>query len=244
MDTAAYHSLRNLQDSHWWFVGRRTIIRDLINRFVNPPSDARILEAGCGYGGNLRMLGQFGTLDAFEFDAEARVYASRLLSREVAYGFLPERVGFEGEGFDLIAMLDVLEHIEDDHNSLVALKERLKSRGSILLTVPALPWLWSRHDEIHHHKRRYTKAGLERLLNDAGFEVTSIGYFNTILFPLALIQRLGWRLTGGQSNADEMPPRFLNTILTGILSLEKWLIGRIGFPIGLSVYAVASVRDN
>jgi len=240
MDAIAYRSLRELQDNHWWFVGRRRIITQLIHRFVQPRPRASILEAGCGYGGNLPMLGQFGDLDAFEFDDDARAHASELAMRPVAYGFLPDRVGFEDKRFDLIAMLDVLEHIEDDSNSLGALRERLASRGAILLTVPALPWLWSEHDELHHHKRRYTKASLERVLREAGFKPLSIGYFNSFLFPIALVQRMVSRITNGRHRADTMPPKVLNAILTNIFAFERYLIGRVRFPIGLSLYAVAS----
>lgn len=239
MDAIAYRSLRDLQDRHWWFVGRRTIITRLIRRFVQLPQRPRVLEAGCGYGGNLRMLEQFGDLDAFEFEDQARAYASTLVTRPVAYGFLPDQVGFAGVGFDLIAMLDVLEHIEDDHGSLRALRERLTDDGSLVLTVPALPWLWSKHDEIHHHKRRYTKAGLEHVLREAGFEAVAVGYFNTLLFPLALIQRLVSRLAGGRHRTDEMPPQILNGVLSKIFAFESHVIGRVRLPIGLSLYAIA-----
>lgn len=239
MDAIAYRSLRDLQDRHWWFIGRLSIVSGLIRRFAHLPHRSRILEAGCGYGGNLRMLGQFGDLYAFELEDQARAYASSRVTRPVAYGFLPDKVGFEGESFDLVAMLDVLEHIDDDLGSLRALRARLTEGGALMLTVPALPWLWSEHDEIHHHKRRYTKAGLRRILREAGFEPVTIGYFNTLLFPLALMQRLALRLTGGRHRADEMPPTFLNGVLGKVFAFERYLVGRIPLPIGLSLYAIA-----
>jgi SAM-dependent methyltransferase len=239
MDAAAYRSLRDLQDRHWWFVGRRNIIAYLIRRYVSLPQRPRILEAGCGYGGNLAMLGQFGDLDAFEFEDSARTYASALLKRPVAHGFLPDHVGFENDSFDLIAMLDVLEHIDDDVGSLSALRERLTEKGSILITVPALPWLWSEHDESHHHKRRYTKASLKKVLGDAGFEPINVGYFNTLLFPLALIQRLALKLLRGKNTANDMPHPLVNSWLTKVFTFERRLIGWTNLPVGLSLYAVA-----
>jgi SAM-dependent methyltransferase len=190
------------------------------------------------------MLQQFGDLDAFEFDEQARAYASSLAPRQVAYGCLPDMSGFEEDRFDLIAMLDVLEHIEDDRGSLSTLRSRLAHGGSLLLTVPALPWLWSQHDEIHHHKRRYTKASLTRALTEAGFELSSVGYFNTLLFPLALMQRVALRFTGGHHRADSMPPRLLNNILTRLFSFERRLVGRGRFPLGLSLYAIARPTPN
>jgi SAM-dependent methyltransferase len=239
MEAAAYRSLRDLQDQHWWFVGRRKIIAELISRFVLLPTRARILEAGCGYGGNLAMLSRYGELEAFEFEDDARAYASTRLNKPVAPGHLPDNLSFARESFDLIAVLDVLEHIDDDAGSLRALHERLRNGGSILITVPAVPWLWSEHDVLHHHKRRYTQAGLKRVLSEAGFELTSVNYFNSLLFPLALVERLASRFFGKKIEADAMPHPFLNTLLTQVFALETSLTGRLSLPIGLSLYAVA-----
>ena len=239
MDALAYHTLRDLQDRHWWFVGRRTIIEQLIRRFVKLPKSSRILEAGCGYGGNLEMLGQFGDLSAFEYEDEARAYASELSARHVEKGFLPDRIGFDNDRFELIAMLDVLEHIQDDGGSLRALRERLADGGSLLVTVPAMPWLWSEHDEVHHHKRRYTKATLQKLLKESGYELVSAGYFNTLLFPLALLQRLAARLFRIPHRVETLPQRHVNGMLSRIFGFESRLVGRIPAPVGLSLYAVA-----
>lgn len=244
MELTAYQSLRDEQDRHWWFVGRRRILAQLIKRFVPLPATARVLEAGCGYGGNLEMLGEFGELQAFEYDDNARAYAAGLLRRSVAFGRLPDAIGFEDECFDLIAMLDVLEHIDDDLGSLRTLRERLAPDGSLLLTVPAVPWLWSDHDMLHHHKRRYTRAILTQRLHEAGYEITGIGYFNTLLFPLALAQRLLARLLGGGQADHAAPAEPLNSILASIFSFERVLLGRIRFPIGLSLFAVARKRPS
>jgi len=242
MEMAAYRSLRVLQDRHWWFVGRRRIVARLIARFAPLPANARVLEAGCGYGGNLAMLRELGEVDAFEYNDDARAHAAGLLGRPVAYGRLPDSIGFDDDRFDLIAMLDVLEHIDDDVAALRTLRERLAPGGTLLLTVPALPWLWSDHDVLHQHKRRYTRALLAERLHAAGFEIAGIGFFNTLLFPLALAQRLIARLVGGGGSDHAVPPEPLNALLAGIFSLEAGLLGRSGFPIGLSLFAVARRR--
>jgi SAM-dependent methyltransferase len=244
MEVAAYQSLRDEQDRHWWFVGRRRIVAQLIKRFVPLPSKARVLEAGCGYGGNLEMLGELGEVQAFEFDDDARAHAASLLRQSVAFGRLPDAIGFEHERFDLIAMLDVLEHIDDDVGSLRTLLDRLAPGGSLLLTVPAVPWLWSHHDVLHHHKRRYTRAVLAQRLHEAGYEITGIGYFNSLLFPLALAQRLFARLLGGGETDHAAPAEPVNSILATIFSFEGALLGRIRFPIGLSLFAVARKRHS
>ena len=242
MELAAYQSLRDSQDRHWWFVGRRRIVAALIARFVALGPNARVLEAGCGYGGNLAMLSEMGKVDAFEFDDDARAHAARLLRRSVAYGRLPDDIGFENERFDLIAMLDVLEHIDDDIASLRTLGERLAPGGALLLTVPAVPWLWSDHDVLHQHKRRYTRRLLEQRLHAAGYEIAGIGYFNSLLFPLALAQRLLARLVGSGSGGHDAPPEPVNGLLAAIFAFERKLVGRIALPIGLSLFAVARKR--
>jgi SAM-dependent methyltransferase len=238
MEQAAYQSLRDSQDGHWWFVGRRRIAERLIERFVSLPEKARVLEAGCGYGGNLAMLGKLGDIHAFEFDAAAREYASTLSRRPVAHGKLPDDIGFDSDRFDLIALLDVLEHIDDDVSSLSALGTRLAPGGSLFLTVPAVPWLWSEHDVLHQHKRRYTKALLRARLREAGFEPVRIGYFNSLLFPLALAQRLLSRFSRQRKNDHAAPPEPFNAVLTSIFTSERNVLVRIPFPIGLSLFAV------
>ena len=244
MDASAYLSLKKSQDRHWWFVGRRKVITQVIRRLVALPSNPRILEAGCGYGGNLAMLGKFGDVDAFEFEESARQYASSLANRPVAYGYLPDNAGFDDDRFDLIAMLDVLEHIDDDVGALRTLSQRLDRGGSILLTIPAFPWLWSQHDEIHHHKRRYTKASLAAALRKAGLEPVNMSYFNTLLFPLAIVQRLALRLRGKKLGLDDAPPGFLNTLFAKIFGLESHLVGRVTLPVGLSLFVVARPKQD
>lgn len=239
MDAVAYRSLRDLQDRHWWFVSRRKIIAQIIKSMVCLPQKPRILEAGCGYGGNLEMLQQFGAVEAFELEDEARAHAIALAGVPIKHGSLPNHVGFENQSFDLIAMLDVLEHIDDDVRSLSVLASRLRDGGTILLTVPAMPWLWSEHDVIHHHKRRYTKASLETALQGAGLEGVRVGYFNTLLFPLAIFQRFSSRWLNQGSGADRTPNPLLNSFLQKVFAFECNLLGWMNFPVGLSLYAVA-----
>ena len=236
METTAYQSMRDSQDSHWWFVGRREVIRSLIDTLARPKADAAVLEAGCGFGGNLPLLRQYGRLQAFEYDARARDYAASHAAVPVAYGALPDDIGFGEDKFDLIAMLDVLEHVDDDLGSLAALRERLSDGGSLLITVPAVPALWSEHDEVHHHKRRYSKAGLKAKLAAAGLIPRRVGYFNSLLFPLALAERLASRF--GRRQSDGAVPAVLNALFARIFAFESRLLRWLSFPIGLSLYAV------
>lgn len=140
----------------------------------------------------------------------------------------------------MIAILDVLEHLDKDDASLETLKRKLKSDGSIIMTVPAVPWLWSDHDVIHHHKRRYTRHQLKSLLEKTGFKNIRVGYFNSFLFPLAVVDRAlrAWGLRQGGTEGA-LNPRF-NRLFERIFSLEATLIDKVRFPIGLSLYAVAT----
>lgn len=238
MDALAYQSLRDLQDRHWWFVGRRAIIKSLLSR-LRLPKGARVLEAGCGYGGNLAMLAEFGEVKAFELDETARKYAAASSGIAISSGRLPDQIGFQGERFELVVMLDVLEHIEEDVGSLRILRQRLAPGASIAITVPAFPWLWSSHDEVHHHKRRYTRASLRHTLEQAGFEQIELGYFNSILFPLAVAHRCMLRLLGRKGGTDAMPSSAINRILARLFALERHWIGKVSLPPGLSLYAIA-----
>lgn len=238
MELSAYASMRESEDEHWWFVGRRSVVRSIIGRIRSLPSSLAILEAGCGSGGNLPMLEKYGDLSAFEANDEARAHASARTSGTIAFGTLPDAVGFGDKRFDLIALLDVLEHIDDDLQSLIALRDRLTEHGALLVTVPAVPALWSQHDVVHHHRRRYSRAHLRGRLSEAGLLVERMGYFNSLLFPLALLQRLAFSFRKRRSDTLGIPPWPLNRIFAAIFSLEGKLIGWLDFPIGLSLYAV------
>jgi SAM-dependent methyltransferase len=237
MERTVYDRMNELETTHWWFVARRRVIAVLIGRFL-PRTPARILEAGCGSGGNLAMLGTFGTVDAFEYDTTAREAARQKSQLDVQFGALPDDLPFGDRRYDLIGLFDVLEHVEDDTASLAALGARLSDTGVILVTVPAFPWLWSRHDERHHHFRRYTRASLAQVAKTAGLRVRYASYFNFFLFPLAVTTRALKRLMGSDTPDDTMPSSPVNAALTGIFGLERHLLGRIRLPVGLSLAAV------
>ncbi|MET0360128.1 MAG: class I SAM-dependent methyltransferase [Sphingobium sp.] len=240
MDRSAYASLNAQEGGHWWFVARRAILDGLIARRIAPRKGARILEAGCGTGGNLAMLAAYGTVDALEYDGEARALAAARGIGRIEPGMLPGRIGFGQDRYDMIALLDVLEHVEEDRESLRALGKRLAPGGRILLTVPAVPWLWSDHDVIHHHKRRYTRESLTAVALGAGLKVESVGYFNSLLFPLAAAVRGVQRLLGRKGGHDEDPSPMVNALFTRIFGWERHMLGRVRFPIGLSLYAILS----
>ena len=240
MDAQVYLRMAELDKRHWWFVARRRILRSLIERKVRPPKKARILEIGCGTGHNLGMLSEFGALEATELDAGARELASSRLGRAVAEAALPDLSMFPASSFDLIALLDVLEHVENDATALAAIRSRLKVGGKLLVTVPANRWMWSAHDAAHHHHRRYTKRQLRDAATNAGLRTDLLSHFNTLLFPPIAAARLAGKLLGRDRADDSIPPGPVNGILRGIFELEAPLVGRVPLPFGVSLVAILS----
>ena len=240
MERIVYDRMAELDERHWWYRARRDVLRELIRRRIRLPDEARILEVGCGTGHNFQMLGDFGRIDAIEVDGEAREIASRRLGHAVLDAPLPQLTGVPPSSYDLIAMLDVLEHIEDDRAALTSLAARLRPGGRILITVPAHPWMWSAHDEVNHHKRRYTRRTLRAAIGDAGLEVEMLGWFNSLLFPLAAAARVAGRITGKEDSDDKLPPGPVNRLFEAVFGLERHAIGRVPLPPGVSLAAIVS----
>lgn len=238
MDHSAYIEMAAVQDRHWWFVGRRAILGRLIGSLDLPPQ-AEILEVGCGMGGNVPLLRGFGRLTAVEADAYARGWTAERLGQPVLDGALPDRLPPLAQKFDLICLLDVLEHVDDDAGSLAALRPLLAAGGRILVTVPAYAWLWSAHDRQLHHRRRYTRRRLLQVAAAAGLQARRSGYFNAILLPLAVAARLLARGARGEAmTGSGLPSPMLNGLLRRMFAAEAPLLGRFAFPFGLSVFAV------
>lgn len=240
-----YQSMARVEDAHWWFRGRRYIVGHVLRRLKLHHNSA-ILDAGSGTGGNLALLSGFGRVYGMELDDEARALANGRGVVAVEKGRLPEGIPFEAMQFDLACMFDVLEHVEEDEATLASLHGRLKQGGRLLLTVPAFPFLWSAHDESHHHKRRYRMKELAAKVEKAGFTIESRNYINFWLFPAVaavrlaggLATRLG--LVKPKPGAElGLPPGPVNRLLTCVFASEAWLIDRMDLPFGVSIILVA-----
>ena len=239
MDRVVYDRMAAHDSTHWWYRARRDILADYLGRYGGLPADARILEIGCGTGHNLPMLARFGAVDAIEIDPAARAIASERLGRPVGDAPLPALPGVERRAYDLVAVLDVVEHIEDDVAALNAMAKCLKPGGKILIAVPAHPWMWSAHDVVNHHHRRYTKATLRKAIASAGLKPVKLRWFNSLLFPLAAAARIAGKVTGREDSDDSPPPGPVNALFERIFRLERHLVGRVPMTPGVSLVTLA-----
>ncbi|HXM86245.1 MAG TPA: methyltransferase domain-containing protein [Solirubrobacteraceae bacterium] len=228
------------EDRHWWYRGRRSVLDGVIDE-MRLPARAEILDAGCGSGRNMIDLARHGTVTGVELSATSVSLARERCTGEVIEGSVLE-MPFEAGRFDLAASLDVIEHLEDDLAALRELRRVVKPGGTLLVTVPAYQWLWSGHDVVNHHYRRYTRRSLQRVGEQAGWEQARTTYFNSLLLPAAIslrvLDRFNRKTT--ESSLDLwVPPAPLNWLLERPLALEAAMIGRGGrIPAGLSLLAV------
>lgn len=232
---AVAHAEEDLR--HWWFLGRRAVILSEMARWL-PPAPCRIAEVGCGSGGLLPGLARFGSVTGVEADPFLRETA-RARGLDVLAGALPDRVPLPPTQLDAVCLFDVLEHIEEDGRALAAVRDLLKPGGLLFATVPAYPWLWSRHDELLGHRRRYTAARLGGDVMSARFTVERLTYFNTVLAPPIIAARLVRRILGRNSHDLGRPPAPLNRILAACFGFERHLLRRGPLPFGISLLVVA-----
>lgn len=240
MEDNLYSLFDRNEERHWWFLGRRKIILSLVKCFYRFRGDMVILDIGSGAGGTLRELERYGSAVGVDISPRAVDYCRHRGCRRLV------RVGerdlpFAPGVFDLIVALDVIEHIDDDRAALSDYRRLLKPGGRLLLTAPAYRWLWSWHDQVNHHRRRYTRRGLEKVLAEAGLVPQRISYYCFILFlPVALVRILEKslaRLVGyrRENLAFRVPPGPINGLLTNLFAAERHWLRRWGFPFGSSL---------
>jgi SAM-dependent methyltransferase len=222
--------------SHWWFRGRLAIIRASLRRAL-PPRRVRLLELGCGSGTVLAALAELG--EAVGMDThEDLIAAGRAAGRDVRLGHLPDVLGVAPGWADVVLLLDVIEHVDDDVATLRAARTGVGEGGLLVVTVPAYQWLWSGHDEVLGHRRRYTAARLRAAVERAGFTVVRVSYFNSLLFPLLAAVR-GWkRLRGDHGHDLRRPGAAVNWLLERVFALERHLVPRVRLPFGSSLLLI------
>jgi SAM-dependent methyltransferase len=234
---AAYDEMRALEDHHWWFRGKRTVLGPVIRAAAAAAPPGPVVDLGCGTGGNLRHIGELGLgRAAIGVDADPRALfhcAGRGLTRIVrAEGRLP----FADGSIALVTAFDVLEHVEDDFALLREIRRVLAPGGALVASVPAYPWLWSRHDVVLGHVRRYRTGELQRRIAEAGFEVERSHGFNFLLLPLIALVRFGARRRAGDDAGTDFfeAPKPLNAALSALFAVERALLAVVPVPFGVS----------
>ena len=245
MQEHTYSIMNNVEDSHWWFVGRRAILESFLEEIASElkvnDNQLRVLDVGCGTGANLEMLKSFGEAEGVDVSDDALEFC-RKKNLKVHKG-LAEELPFENESFDVVTALDVVEHLDDDVAGLKEMFRVLKKGGKTLIFVPAFMWLWGVQDDISNHRIRYTKKQITERLEKAGFEIERATYANITFFAPILAGRTLMKLTGLKPESENnINVSALNGIFGKIFSAESIWLKKFGFPFGVSIVVSAKKR--
>ena len=236
-----YETMYALERSHWWFRGRRRVLVDLLRRVAKHRAGLlKILDFGCGTGGNIQAYVPFGEVVGIEPEPAAlRLARTRGLARycRASGTELPFRSGV----FDVVIASDVIEHIADDAAAISEITRVLRPGGAAVFSVPAHPWLFSKTDEALYHHRRYTKATLRNVLEKGGLRISRLSYWNAALFPLVCLYRgLSKAHRSGRPRSDTRPtPWLINEGLASLLAAEALVMRYTPLPWGVSLVGVA-----
>lgn len=238
MEQGEYRRMFELERTHWWFWAKHRLITSLVRRF-RPNLDGRVLDIGCGGGAVAELLHGLGLKRVVGLDFSpdaARFCRDRGVSAIIGEAhLLPCRAGL----FDMVTAFDVLEHLKEDSVALSEIYRVLRPRGMFLMSGPACRFLWSYHDEVLHHFRRYGKGDLTQKLTCAGFLVEMVAHAYMATFPFLLGVRI-FRSRRRVSESDLQPVHpILNAMLKGLMMLEIQLMSRVRLPIGTSLFVVA-----
>jgi SAM-dependent methyltransferase len=238
MKPTEFDAMLEMDERHWWYRGRRRVLSAVLDGF-RLPHEARLLDAGCGSGRTLDMLRGYGSPAGTELNPVG-VEAARRRGHDVAEAAV-EALPYADASFDLVTCLDVIEHTDDDVKSLSELRRVTKPQGRLVVTVPAHPWLWSNHDVVNLHRRRYTRRSLRAAAEKAGWKIDRMTGFNLVYLPPAALVRLARRGTDEPAGTSELTltPPSLNGLLELPLRLEATILSRgLDLPTGLSLLAV------
>jgi SAM-dependent methyltransferase len=243
MERREYELIRKVQGHHWWWEGRRRIIKAVLDRHLDRSRPLNIADIGSGYGANIPLLLRYGEVTALESDTEAlahigREYAGRV--RTLRWQS-PEPLEMR---FDLMLLADVLEHFPDDAGVAQWIWDHLAEGGQVMITVPAHQFLWTEMDEVVHHFRRYSRDRLHDLFSKL-FEIQVMSYYNMLLFPVK-VAFVGFarglrKLAPNREKRsyNDVPPTPINAAFRAILGMESWVIPHQPLPFGVSLVLLA-----
>jgi SAM-dependent methyltransferase len=243
MNDADFQLHDSIEEDHWWFVGKRLILRALLDE---RPTGGRMLDLGCGTGGVLRDWQSRNRCFGVDRSRLALKMCARRGFDWLACGDL-ERIPLQARSVDTVLILDVIEHLDHDVDFLRAAAELCRPEGRLVISVPAFNMLWSQHDEAFQHRRRYSARELRTVIERAGLIVERTTYTNMLVFPVAAVWRiLSYRLGLGRfaPKNDFWPvPRWLNQLLTLQYRFEARLLRHLDLPFGVSVLCIARPAD-
>jgi SAM-dependent methyltransferase len=250
MHPQIYEDIYNAELTHWWFCGRLHIVTSLLRRFAPKSRPLRVADVGCGMGASLEALGEFGWVAGLDYSATALGFSRQRGFLRLLAAALPS-LPFPDAEFDIVCALDVIEHIDDDAAAVRELWRVCKPGGLLVVTVPAYEWLWSEHDDINEHKRRYTRPLLRKRLTLPGSELVRLSYMNTLFAPPAMLFRLLRNLGGKKKSAasdmksDVFPlPRPLNAIFKFLFSSENIWLRYAPLPFGISLICILRKHES
>tara|TARA_R110000850_G_scaffold102142_3_gene210877 strand:+ start:798 stop:1547 length:750 start_codon:yes stop_codon:yes gene_type:complete len=240
-----YHEVER---DHWWFKTRRNILLKMINGL---DKEARILDIGSSSGLMLQELKDLGfnPHNLYGVDISEKAIANcKSNGFDNAYVMDAHNITLSEGSFDLVIASDCLEHLERDEEALANWHTLLKPNGQIIIFVPAYQFLWSRHDDVNFHFRRYTNGELRMKMENNNFKIQKSGYWNFLLFiPIAGVRLLGNLFGGKKQNGSEemdgdlaMPGKLSNTVLMSVVNLENTMIPSLRFPFGVSTFCIAT----
>lgn len=239
-----YPLLYELEETHWWYVGRRRIIESFVNEICAQITDRRprILDVGCGTGANLKTLSEFGDAEGVDVSQDAIDFCRERGLTNVKLG-AAEELPYEPGTFDLVTALDVVEHLDDDVGGLREMRRVLRPGGHALIFVPTFMWLWGVQDVVSNHRRRYTLSELRRAMEKAGFEVERMTYANITFLPPVFLIRMLMRITGVKTDTEaRINIPFFNPLFARILGAEATFLRFMNFPVGVSGLCVARAK--
>jgi SAM-dependent methyltransferase len=237
MTNSEMQAMLSSDEEHWWYRGRRRVLRAELDRLPLAP-DPRLLDAGCGSGRTLDELATYGRVSGIDLSEDA-VAAARSRGHDDVHLSAVEQIPFPDMTFDAVTCLDVIEHTRDDRVTLAELLRVTRPGGLLLVTVPAYQALWSSHDVANLHYRRYDRASLRSAARGAGWDVVSDTYFNGLLLAPAAAVRFASRRRGPSRSDLDVTPQVLNGVLELPMRLEsRFLAAGSRLPAGLSLLAV------
>jgi SAM-dependent methyltransferase len=248
LDKGYFAKYYNYERKHWWFKVRAKIIRDVLKKYCDSGKSYNILNVGVATGHTSELLSEFGKVTSVEYDKECCSFLSKALSIEAINASIID-LPFESNAFDLVCAFDVIEHVEDDNAGVREMFRVSKSDGIVFVTVPAFMSLWSYHDEINHHKRRYTKKNLIKLFQNYRGN-TFCTYFSCILFmPVFLFRKLLNTLkkednTKTVSDFDRFTGKKSDLFFYYIFSIERILLKLFKLPFGSSILLFFKKHNN